>query len=265
MRGAVILGIGLTFTGLECQHSGKINGGLENSVFIALIGAEMEKFSPLSSDNAVVAEQFFFFNHCESHIACYFNLGNAQFLAGKLPEAIRSYQRGLNLDPNDAGLRENLSYARAKVVQPYGALGQPEPDIWPAWLYEPSSFQTAAALLFFYSLTCFFLTRWFMTRRRGLIGAACVTFLLAALSGGVWLYLEGKGQWHQTHPLVVIREDKLPLRKGNGASYQANPDMPVLSRGMEARRIGERGGWLQIQFAGGPIGWVQKGSVIVDE
>jgi hypothetical protein len=63
---------------------------------------------------------------------------------------------------------------------------------------------------------------------------------------------------------VVIREDKPPFRKGNGRSYPAHADLPVLSRGMEARRIHERGGWLQIQFASGEVGWVEKSAVLVD-
>jgi hypothetical protein len=34
---------------------------------------------------------------------------------------------------------------------------------------------------------------------------------------------------------------------------------------MEARRLHERGGWLQIQFASGEVGWMEKAAVLVDE
>jgi hypothetical protein len=218
MRGAVILGLGLTF---------------------------FNSYRPSSAGN--------------------FNLGNAQFLADQLPEAIFSYRRGLLLDPNDADLRENLTYALAKVAQPYGTLGKPEADVWPSWLYQPSPFQTAAAFLLLYGVACILVTRWFMTRRRGLLYTACVGVMLTAISGWTWLYLQGQVEWDAAHPLVVIREDKLPLRKGNGPSYPVNSDMPLLARGMEARQIGQRGGWLQIQFAAGPVGWVEKSAVIVDD
>ncbi len=63
---------------------------------------------------------------------------------------------------------------------------------------------------------------------------------------------------------MVIREDKLPLRKGNGPSYPANPDLPMLYRGMEARKLHERGPWLQIEFASGEVGWVETAAVLID-
>ncbi len=234
-------------------------------------------FEPLSRENA--EEYVFFFT--EGHFgkkwmyivgSCWgrsagrsYNLGNAHFLAGQLPEAILAYQRGLQLDPNDAGLRDNLDYARAQVQYPSDTRGRPEVESWPTWLYQPSSFQVSAIALAFYLLTCVLISRWFMTRRRVLLFRAAVVFLLAAACGFLWLYLENHREWRMEHPLVVVHDDKVPLRKGNGPSYPVNPDMPLLARGMEARKIHERAGWLQIQFASGEVGWVEKKSVLVDE
>ena len=197
--------------------------------------------------------------------AYYHNIGNAYFISGQLPEAILAYNRGLYLDPNDSGLRDNLDYARAQVQYPSDTRGRPEVESWPAWLYQPSSFQVLAVTLAFYFLTCVLITRWFMTRRRALLFRAAVVFLLAVACGFLWLSLENNREWRLEHPLVVIHEDKLPFRKGNGPSYPVNPDMPLLAHGMEARKIHERADWLQIQFASGEVGWVEKKSVLVDE
>ena len=49
---------------------------------------------------------------------------------------------------------------------------------------------------------------------------------------------------------------------------QAMTSTPICLNWRTAWRRGavrERGGWLQIQFAGGAIGWVQKDAVLVDE
>jgi hypothetical protein len=89
-----------------------------------------------------------------------------------------------------------------------------------------------------------------------------IVFVIALACGAFGAYLANENDWQDRRPLVVVREDHLPLRKGNGPSYPTNPDLPVLSRGMEARRLYERGGWLQIQFAGGEVGWVEKSGVL---
>src|SRR5262249_22577397 len=176
--------------------------------------------------------------------------------------AILAYQHGLRLDPNDQGLRDNLEYARARVQSPFGERGRPEEDAWPAWLYRPSAFQVLVSALILYSVSCLVFTRWWMTRRRALLVRAAVVFALAAACGGYWLYVEHEREWRQEHPLVVIRQERTPLRKGNGPTYPVNPDLPFLSRGMEARKLHERGGWLQIGFASGAVGWVEKGAVL---
>jgi hypothetical protein len=187
------------------------------------------------------------------------NLGNAHFLADQLPEAILAYRQGLRLDPNDQGLHDNLDYARARVNYPFGTRGQPEED---SRFYQPSPFQVLVGSMVLYGLTCVLVTRWFMTRRRVLLIRASILLVLAAAGGFFWLQLESASTWRDQHPLVVVRDDRLPLRRGNGPSYPAHADLPFLSRGMEARQMHERGGWLQIQFASGEVGWVEKTAVL---
>src|SRR5216684_914744 len=43
--------------------------------------------------------------------ALFMNLGNAYLLADDIPEAILTYRRGLQLDPNNLEMRANLAYA----------------------------------------------------------------------------------------------------------------------------------------------------------
>jgi hypothetical protein len=221
----------------------------------------------LTSENAKsVAESYRHLSkEYPSSCALCLNLGNACLFTDKLPEALIAYHKGLRLCPNNGELRDHLDYARTRVQYPPGKRGQPRVDAWPEWLFQPSSFMTLLMAFIFYGAGCFLVTRWFMTGRRRLIVRAIVTFILAGFFGLTWAYLERLTEEQTRFPLVVIHEDKVLLRKGNGPSYPANPDLPVLTRGMEAKKINERGNWLQIQFAGGAVGWVENSAVLVDE
>ena len=63
-------------------------------------------------------------------------------------------------------------------------------------------------------------------------------------------------------PPMVIQNDDVPLRIGNGLSYPRHADLPTLTRGMEARRLHARGSWVQLQFASGEVGWVPASEVL---
>jgi hypothetical protein len=65
------------------------------------------------------------------------------------------------------------------------------------------------------------------------------------------------------HPLVVIAQDRVPLRNGNGVLYPPRWETP-LNSGVEARLQFERGDWLQIELAGGQTGWVPRAAVLLD-
>jgi hypothetical protein len=90
-----------------------------------------------------------------------------------------------------------------------------------------------------------------------------VLLLLTASAGvGVWL-LQEHDAWEDREPLVVVAAaDGVALQRGNGESY---PRLMTLPQGLEARRLHQRGDWLQIQLATGEIGWVHRSGVVVDE
>src|SRR5262249_59513811 len=58
----------------------------------------------------------------------------------------------------------------------------------------------------------------------------------------------------------IVRED-VALRKGNATSYPAR-FAPKLPRGVEARELPRRGGWVQVELAGGAVGWLPGGAVL---
>jgi hypothetical protein len=200
------------------------------------------------------------------------NLGNAYLLASdpddaktdNLARAILAYRRGLRLEPTDRELRRNLEYARQQVIYPPpGNFGQPPVDHRPPWLprWPGVLFALASGC---YALACLTAARWWMVRRGkwatiAACGFALMLLFLAAWGAEVWqLGLEIE------HPMVVIAQDGVQLLKGNGPRYPPAYETP-LNRGVEARLRYDRGRWLQIELAGGEIGWVPRTAVLVNE
>jgi hypothetical protein len=199
-----------------------------------------------------------------SNALLYRNLGNAHLLAGDLPNAILSYRRGLGLAPHDRDLEELLARGRDKVVyQADSRLGRQPPDSRPPWLPRVGDGWLFAAALGFYTLACIGGTRWLMVRRAGWLGAMAGGLAVAALLAG-WLALDVRAAGEASvRPLVVIADDGVLLRKGNGLAYPPRYETPV-NRGVEAKLLFERGDWLQIELAGGEVGWVPRRYALAD-
>lgn len=192
----------------------------------------------------------------------YLSQGNAWFLGGDLPHAILAYRRGLILQPSNFALQAALANARTEVKHP-GGVGQPAIEHRPPWL--PRWPGVLLVLVFIgYSAACLCGARWWMLRQRRLLGTAALA-LTAALAAGAGLLAETASlQNDLAHPLVVITVDDVQLRKGNGETYPARVETP-LNRGVEAIKLAELSGWLQIELGTGEVGWVQKSFCLVDE
>jgi hypothetical protein len=162
-------------------------------------------------------------------------------------------------------MRGNLAYARGQVQYPPGPSGRAEADFWPAWLprFSADVFLVLAGAA--YVLGCAALTVWWL--RRGvhsvLVGALCLA--IAGMAGYGWHLLDADHLRNRQTPSVVIREDHVALRTGNGVSYPRHAELPTLRQGMEARRIHRRGAWLQVRFMSGEVGWIHADEALVVE
>jgi hypothetical protein len=189
------------------------------------------------------------------------NLGNAYLLADEVPQAILAYRRGLRLSPGDRALRANLAEARKRVIFQEGTtLGRPPEDIRPAWLpHLPRTLFALAAVA--YVVFWIGLTRWFMVRRRRALVVAGVALAVAVVTTSLLIV-----SWRAepSRLVVVIAENGVLLRKGNGRMFPPRYETP-LNRGVEAQRLHRRDGWLQIELAGGEVGWVAETEAVFDE
>lgn len=198
----------------------------------------------------------------------YLDWGNAELLAERVPQAILAYRRGLRLAPGRRDLVDNLTLARQRL--PHPPVADAAPPRVDAWMSLVPGLAGHVRLLLFlgtvlaYSLASFSFIRWLRLRLTLLPGRAVLLLLLAGTSGFFWQREEARLQDQKLHPLVVIAQETGFLR-GNGLSYPAHPTIPTLYPGMEARRLFQRGDWLQVQLPGGALGWVPAEAVLIDE
>jgi tetratricopeptide (TPR) repeat protein len=192
------------------------------------------------------------------------NRAQAHLLAGDLGRAIAAYHSGLRLAPHDRSLHDELTYARGRVAYPLESnlprLARPR-DRWSLLSWAPVHvYALGAALL--YLAGWLTLARAWMKRRSswwiagGLLIAAAVGLFFA-------VDIEQRALFNthsDSRPAVTIGAET-PFRTGNSAEYPPRLEAP-LPAGVEVHLLAERGGWAQIQLAGGPIGWVARADVI---
>jgi len=185
----------------------------------------------------------------------YLNQGNAELLAGRLPQAILSYHRGLRLEPGNRELHANLRYARDQVG--YDKTLRPADAHWLP-LRPAALFWSACA---FWSLAFVALTFWLFTARLTYFAAMAAFFALAVVCATGFGWWQWQASYEAAVPLVVIAENHTPFYQGNGPGYPVHAQTPTLARGMEARQLHRRGDWLQIQLPSGDVGWIQRSAV----
>lgn len=196
----------------------------------------------------------------------YLNWGNAELLADNVPAAILAYRRGLRLAPGRRDLLDNLALAQARIHSTGGGTTSAT-DAWLSlipWLPAYLHGMLFAATVLAYALACLSLATWLKLRPGRLPGRAMLLLVLTAACAFFWHREHARLQHDLDHPLVVMKRET-PLVLGNGPSYPPHPSIATLQAGMEARRLGQRGGWLQIQLAGGAIGWVPATAALVDD
>jgi hypothetical protein len=199
-----------------------------------------------------------------AHAALYRNLGNASVLADDLPHAILAYRRGLRLAPGDADLTAGLAEARSRVARPNAAFGRPPEDGGPPWAGYIGAGCLFAAAVAAYVAACCCLTRWLMTRRVSFLSAAIGALIVAGVPTALLLGAVWDERSERDHPLVVIAEDGVLLRKGDGPGFPPRYETP-LNKGVEGRLLFRRGDWVQIELTGGEVGWTPHAKLLMDE
>jgi len=188
----------------------------------------------------------------------YADRGKAAVVDGDVPSAILTFRHGLIEHPGDRELGDLLEAARDLI--PYPPIADASERLRPdaqangdRWLgaWELTAGGLGCAILFAFGAAA-----WLTTRPRWavLVAAAGLLGFVAVL---------GIMTWPRAAPgnVAVVRAEKgTVLRTGNADSYPPRTAFP-LPPGAELTILGHRGGWAQVQLAGGAVGWVREGEI----
>jgi hypothetical protein len=190
------------------------------------------------------------------------NRAHAHRLAGNLAAEIAALHEGLAAMRWSRSLQVALEEARAAVAYPaagdLAAQCRPAPPGGIGTRFSPTDAWVAAGLLWLFA--CGGLARFAMTRAPGWLVFATLWVAGLALLGTLWLFDRHRHERENELPLLVVARDAT-LRKGNADAYPARLDAK-LPRGVEVRKLAERGGWVQVQIAGGAVGWLPGTAVM---
>lgn len=183
--------------------------------------------------------------------ALLYNQGNAYMRAGQRGRAIACYRHALVYRPRDPQLRANLQLAlqgQSSLRGPRGVLDYV--FFWNDWLSYPGKVRAMAvlaSLAFAFGVLALFVPPRRLFRRAA--WTILILTLVAAASAGY--------DWHRFERIErgVVVCAEVVARKGNADSYDPAFTEP-LKEGTEFQVVERRGAWLQIQLAGGQIGWV---------
>ena len=190
----------------------------------------------------------------------HYNLGNACFRINDLSHAILNYRRALQLMPGDSYVRENLKYARSRVLDKIETSGKSAlaHGLF-FWHYDTSLKWRTVAAIACYILIWVLLIAAVVTRRRWLRWPIIAAIALA-VAIGTSCAIEN---WSRGHNLEgVITAEQTTVRKGNGISYEPQFSTPLHS-GTEFSVIEVRGTWYHIRLADGKAGWIPAGAAEV--
>lgn len=191
--------------------------------------------------------------------------GRSHFLAGNLPKAVVAFRAGLRETPCDLDLLRGLAECRAAIPYPTPARAEERlrPDPPSGWRHRVGEWDAFRLAALSAALAVIGLARRLTARDGWAIpvaavgGVGALVCLVAALEFGAEAAAEVE------RPTLVVTAE-VYLRKGNGLSHQPRIDATV-PRGTELAERTRRGDWVQVEVAGGAVGWLPESAVVAVE
>lgn len=185
--------------------------------------------------------------------ALWFNLGNAQFKAGHVGDAIAAYRKAEQLAPRDPDVRANLDFARRQVTGP---------SIHPAWFQKftkslTTNEWTLAALVPLWILFVLLIAGQLNPSLRTRLRRWCWISGAAAVLGGAVLVVVLQHRLNER--VLVVNSRDTVVRAG---PFEESPSSFTASDGAEFALRDAKGDWYQISDGNKPLGWLKTNAVV---
>ncbi|MBS0025943.1 tetratricopeptide repeat protein [Chitinophaga sp. 22321] len=186
--------------------------------------------------------------------ALFFNAGNAWYKAGKTGQAIYSYEKALQLSPNDAAIKHNLAIANQKVS---GFVEELPLVFFQQWwlqlqhLHKANGWAVGTVVLFWLLIAGIlvnsFLPGWknkFLRWGNYVIGALCVLYLLMAID----TYLSSNN-----HQSGIVMNSNI---KAKTSPDENSRDAFEIGEGMKVHIVDATAEFCKVELADGKNGWI---------
>ena len=192
--------------------------------------------------------------------ALYFNLGNAHYKLGHVGPSIYYYEKALLLDPADAEIRNNLSFAQNMTLDAIQPL--PRTDI--RRIYESVVFGLdidgwtylgiAAMFLFVLGYILFYRLPRPNHKRIALLASLACLFCSLLFTAAAFLQYKA---YHADQPAIVFSEEVAVRSEPNQRSQEAF----LLHEGTKVQVLDSLDQWRKIRIADGQVGWMPRESI----
>jgi tetratricopeptide (TPR) repeat protein len=191
----------------------------------------------------------------------YYNMGNAEFKAGHLGQAVADYRRALKRAPQDEDIRYNLNYVRTFIRQPAEHAGPLARWLENAFAFLPVNGLAWGALAAFWILAVLLavlvFTRGFPRWLRWAAAGMGLVFLVLASWGAARTLIDRNLRWG------VIIASRAEARNGPNQEFQVGF---VIPEGREVRVLGHEGAWVAVGLPSeGYKGWIKAEDLAEDE
>ena len=190
----------------------------------------------------------------------HYNLGNAYYQNGQLPQAILAYERALQLEPYHEECLQNISMARLEVTEEIA----PAPIFflqswWQNWLYGLSISAWFGLAITLFWLSAAGLVVWQLGQERNLRkwgflggGIAFALALLPLVSG-----LSAQKKAGTLSDLGIVMEEGISLQS---APSERSPALRRVYPGSRLEILEQNEEWFKVQLNSGEEGWVMGSS-----
>jgi tetratricopeptide (TPR) repeat protein len=184
----------------------------------------------------------------------YFNLGNAQFKAGHIGDAIVAYRRAEWMNPRDPDVRANLLFARQQVPNPTMKVSRLQRGIGMLTTNEWALLAVVPVWGWFGLL----IARQLRPSLKPALRTATLTMgaasLLACAALAIVLGV------HHTERIVVVTSPNAVARFG---PFVESPNSFTAGDGAELSLRDAKDDWFQVSDGGRAIGWIKTNAVVV--
>lgn len=196
----------------------------------------------------------------EHSAALYFNLGNAYYKLNQIAPSVYNYEKALLLSPNDAEIKNNLSYAQnmtldAIEVMPETGLVKIYKTLTGVLTFDQWSYVAVVFMVLFVLLyIAFYYFKYAMRKRIAFITG--IISLLVSVMAAVFAYVQ-YNDFMADRPAIVFDNETHIKAEPNKRSQQ----IFVLHEGTKVSVLDELNEWKKIKIADGKTGWVTSESI----